>query len=107
MHTLERNSKKFGYERPDLHDYEQYGYENEKVQGQRKWYIDYMNHEITDAEGKTYGLDSAIYTIKPVHGSDFIYSLEIDLENEPKNIIEEIRDLCVNVFEFLGTLNQK
>lgn len=107
LHALERNSKEFGYDRPNLHDYEQYGYENERTVGQKQWYIDYMNHEIQDAEGNTYGLDSKIYTTKPVHGSDFIYSLEIDLENEPKNIIEEIRDLCVDVIEFLKTLSEK
>ncbi len=99
LHTLERNAKEFGYERPALHDNEKFGYINEKVIGLKKWYIDYMNHEIKDSNGKTYGLDSAIYTIKPVHESDFIYSMSIDIENEPKNLIEEIRGIFGNVFK--------
>ena len=99
LHTLERNAKEFGYERPALHDYETYGYKNEKVVGLKKWYIDYMNHNIKDNSGQTYGLDDAVYTIKPVHESDFTYSMDIDLENEPKNIIEEIRGLFTNIFK--------
>ena len=31
LHTLERNAKEYGYERPELHDYEKYGYKNETV----------------------------------------------------------------------------
>ncbi len=99
LHTLERNAKEFDYERPALHDYEQYGYKNEKVVGLKKWYIDYMNHDITDSSGQTYGLDEAVYTIKPVHESDFTFSMEIDIENEPKNIIEEIRGIFTNIFK--------
>ena len=33
LHTLERNAKEYGYERPELHDYEKYGYQNEKIYG--------------------------------------------------------------------------
>lgn len=99
LHTLERNSKEYGYEIPALHDYEKFGYKNEKVLGLKQWYIDYMNHEIKDNSGKTYGLDSAVYTEKPVHKSDFTYSMEIELENEPKNIIEEIRGVFKNLFK--------
>lgn len=101
LHTLERNSKELGYERPELHDYEKFGYKNEKVIGLKKWYIDYMNHNIKDSSGQTYGLDEAVYTIKPVHESNFEYSMEIDLENEPKNIIEEIRGLFNNIFNLV------
>ena len=99
LHTLEKNSKDYGYERPELHSYEDYGYKNEKVVGLKKWYIDYMNHNIKDNNGKTYGLDSAVYTLKPVHESDFIYKTSIDIEKEPKNIIEEIRGVFSNVFK--------
>ena len=99
LHTLERNAKEFGYERPELHSYEQFGYKNERVVGLKKWYIDYMNHSINDGTGQTYGLDEAVYTIKPVHESNFEYSMEIELENEPQNIIEEIRGLFSNIFK--------
>lgn len=99
LHTLERNAKENGYDRPQLHDYEKFGYTNQKIVGLKQWYIDYMNHNIKDANGNTYGLDSAVYTLKPVHESDFTYSSEIDIENEPKNIIEEIRGIFKNVFK--------
>lgn len=99
LHTLERNSKEYGYERPALHDYEKFGYKNKKVVGLKQWYIDYMNHNVKDANGEKYGLDSKVYTLKPVHESDFTYSNQIDIENEPQNIIEEIRGILKNVFK--------
>ena len=45
LHSLERNAKEYGYDRPELHSYEQYGYKNEQLIGQKKWYTDYMNKE--------------------------------------------------------------
>ena len=99
LHTLERNAADYGYERPELHDYEKFGYKNESLVGLKQWYADYVNHEIKDALGKTYGLDSEIFTKKPVHESEFIYSTEIEIENEPKNLIEEIRSVFKNVFK--------
>lgn len=107
LHTLERNAKEFGYERPELHSYKEYGYKNEIVTGLKKWYIDYMNHNIKDSSGQTYGLDEAVYTIKPVHESNFEYSMEIDIENEPENLIEEIRALFEHLFKVLQHITQK
>ena len=49
LHSLERNAKEYGYERPELHAYEQYGYKNEALIGQKKWYTDYMNKNIKTA----------------------------------------------------------
>lgn len=43
LHTLERNSKEYGYEVPALHDYEKYNYSDDRYDGLRKWYIAYMN----------------------------------------------------------------
>ena len=106
LHTLERNAKELGYERPELHDYEKFGYKNERVIGLKKWYIDYMNHEIKGENGQTYGLDAAVYAYKPVHESDFEYSIEIDIENEPENIIEEIRGLFANIINLLQHITQ-
>ena len=96
LHTFERNAKEFGYERPELHDNEKFGYENQKVNGLKNWYIAYMNHTIKDSKGDTYGLPQEVYTLKPVHESDFSYYSTIDIEHEPQNIIEEIRDLIKN-----------
>jgi len=106
LHTLERNAKELGCERPELHDYEKFGYKNERVIGLKKWYIDYMNHEIKGENGQTYGLDAAVYAYKPVHESDFEYSIEIDIENEPENIIEEIRGLFANIINLLQHITQ-
>lgn len=93
LHTLERNSKEYGYERPELHDYKKYGYENERLQGQKKWYTDYMNQEIKTTSGNI-GLSKEIYNKKPAKSSNFTYSYERKDEfKEPENIIEEIIEI--------------
>lgn len=97
LHTLERNSKEYGYERPELHDYKKYGYENERIQGQKKWYTDYMNQEIKTTSGNI-GLSKEIYNKKPAKSSNFAYSYERKDEfKEPENIIEEI----IEIFEIV------
>ncbi len=96
LHTLERNSRTYGYEIPNLHDYEKYGYKEDRVTGQKKWYIDYMNKQI-DYNGEKIGLPEEIYTYKPVHESDFKYSVKVNALKEPKNIIEVIRSLFSRV----------
>jgi len=101
LHSLERNLIEFGQEVPDLHDYEKYGYSDEKLIGQMKWYQDYMACNITNEEGKKVGLDKIVYTLKPVHESDFRYSVvREDLVKEPQNILEEIR----NIFSSIGRI---
>ena len=98
LHSLERNAQEYGYERPELHDYEKYGYENELLEGQKQWYTDYMNKEIKTTEGNV-GLPAEIYTLKPAKNSDFDYSYKIeDVFKQPENIIEEIAE----IFENLG-----
>lgn len=98
LHSLERNAQEYGYERPELHDYEKYGYENELLEGQKQWYTDYMNKEIKTTEGNV-GLPAEIYTLKPAKNSDFDYSYKIeDVFKQPENIIEEI----IEIFENLG-----
>ena len=98
LHSLERNAQEYGYNRPELHDYEKYGYENELLEGQKQWYTDYMNKEIKTTEGNV-GLPAEIYTLKPAKNSDFDYSYKIeDVFKQPENIIEEI----IEIFENLG-----
>lgn len=97
LHTLERNSIEDGYEIPALHDYEIYGYEEERLIGLKNWYEDYMNCEILNKTTNTYvGLNEIAYTLKPPHTSDFKYSIELEFNKEPQNILEEIKSL-VNV----------
>lgn len=96
LHSLERNSVEYGYTIPELHDYQKYGYQNEKIVGQKKWYTDYMNCAITTANGNI-GLPEQIYTLKPAKSGDFQYSYVLDSFQEPENIIEEIRQIFKNL----------
>ena len=97
LHSLERNAEEYGYDRPELHDYEKYGYENERLEGQKQWYTDYMNKEIETTEGNI-GLPAEIYTLKPAKNSDFNYSYKREnVFKQPENIIEEILEIFDNL----------
>ena len=76
LHSLERNAQEYGLERPQLHDYLKYGYRNEPLIGQKKWYKDYMNCEIKDGD-KLIRLPKEIYTLKPAKQSDFKNAKEL------------------------------
>lgn len=90
-HTLERNLIEFGYDIPELHDYEKYGYTELTVEGLNDWYKDYMSKQIWDEETKQYvGLDSFCYKTQPPNSENFKYSIELEFNNEPKNLIEDI-----------------
>ena len=97
LHSLERTAEEYGYDIPALHDYKDYGYENEYLVGQREWYKDYMNQEIYTSNGYI-GLPNEIYTLKPAKKSNFEYPYELDVYTEPQNIIEEIRGIFDNLF---------
>lgn len=98
LHTLERNAKEYGYERPELHDYEKYGYKNEKLYGQERWYKDYMNKNIETSNGKI-GLPEEIYNLKPAKTSNFQNSYLIKtVFKQPTNFIEEIQEVVRKVF---------
>lgn len=92
LHTLERNAKEYGFERPELHDYQKYGYSEDKLEGLKEWYSDYMKKEI-NYNGTKIGLPEEIYSYKPVHQNSFKYSTQVDAMQEPENIIEIIRML--------------
>ncbi len=100
LHSLERTSKEYGYEVPDLHDYEKYGYENQRLVGQKIWYKDYMNKNINTETGKI-GLPNEVYELKPAKESNFETSYKIEEFKEPENLIEEINQIfeqmCKNV----------
>ncbi len=89
LHSLERTCIEYGFDIPALHDYEIYGYKNQKLIGLRQWYKDYMTANI---EGNK-GLNQEVYKLKPVHESNFRYSYKLDVFKEPENIIEEIKQL--------------
>lgn len=103
LHSLERNLKEYGKEIPALHAYEEYGYKQEKLIGQKKWYQDYMRCNITTKEGEKTGLDKMVYTLKPLKKSDFENSIEReDLAKEPQNIIEEIKTIISKIVKIIN-----
>ena len=98
LHSLERTAEEYGYTIPALHDYEKYGYKNEKLYGQEKWYKDYMNKNIETSNGKI-GLPEEIYSLKPAKTSDFQNSYLIKtVFKQPTNFIEEIQEAVRKVF---------
>lgn len=106
LHSLERNAEEYGYERPELHDYQKYGYKNEALLGQKEWYTDYMNKNIETVNGKI-GLPEEIYTLKPAKNSNFEYSYEMkNVFKQPENIIEEIREIISNLVNKLELITQ-
>lgn len=89
LHSLERNSNDRNYNIPELHSYNKYGYTSTSKEGLKQWYQDYMKKNIKTSNGNI-GLDSSIYTIKPVKNTCFEYSIKLEYFNEPKNILEEL-----------------
>lgn len=102
LHSLERSLKERNYDIPDLHDYEKYGYGNKKIIGLREWYADYMSCNINANQGEKIGLDEVVYTLTPPAESNFKYSVEKEFNNEPDNIIEEIRNMFKIIFRMFG-----
>lgn len=96
LHTLERNAEEYGEERPALHDNEKYGYKMQQLTGLKDWYKDYMNKNISVPNGKI-GLPTDIYTKKPAKTSDFTYSHELKVFEEPKNIMEELNGMWYKI----------
>lgn len=106
LHSLERTAKEYGYEIPELHAYEQYGYKNEYLIGQKNWYTDYMNQQICTTNGYT-GLPKEIFTLKPAKKSNFNNAYELEVYQEPQNIIEEIRGILESVYRNIQLATRK
>lgn len=92
LHSLERISLEYGYERPELHSYAEYGYSEEKLVGLKKWYQDYMNCTING----NLGLNKDIYTFKPTKASQFKYAIKLD-EFEEYNLFDNIGNMFSNI----------
>ena len=97
LHSLERTLQEYDYNIPALHDYNKYGYTEQRLIGLKDWYEVYMKKEIKTSTGEKVGLDKIVYKLKPVHQSAFKYSSEIEFINEPQNIIEEIREIFKSI----------
>lgn len=110
LHTLERNAEEYGYERPELHDYEKYGYKNQNLVGLKQWYADYMNKEVKSSKKGYVGLPEEIFMAKPSKTSDFEYSRNLDYFDEPENILEELNGIynrIVNLFNTTKVINEE
>ena len=86
LHTLEKNSRKYGYDVPSLHDYEKFGYETDNIYGLYYWYKDYMTKNI---DGKL-GLDKEIYKFKPIDDENFVDCQILNEFEDVKNIFERL-----------------
>ena len=91
LHTLEKNMKDNGYEVPELHNYEEYGYLDDAIDGLNQWYKDYMAGTVLDkTTGKKVGLNDFVYSTQPPNNSNFKYSTEVEFNKEPQNLLEHI-----------------
>ena len=61
-----------------------------------------MTCNIETVDGSLLGLNEVVYTLTPPAESDFKYSLEVEFNNEPDNIIEELRTMGGIVFKMFG-----
>lgn len=103
LHTLERTMKEYNHDVIELHAYKTYGYSEEKLLGLKNWYKDYMNGEISDKIlNQNVGLEEFVYKAKPAHRSDFEFPAEIKFNQEPENILQDIKsviDVAVSMFK--------
>ena len=82
--------------------YAEYGYTEDKKQGLRKWYTDYINKEIS-YNGTKIGLPEEVLRCKPCHESNFKYATQVAAFKEPSNIIEIIQSIfskITRLFEY-------
>lgn len=98
LHSLERTALEYQYNIPALHDYEKYGYKNENLRGQKLWYTDYMNCNIS-SDGIKLGLPNEIYNLKPAKSKNFEHSYNIEVFEEQQNIIQKIKQVFSKMIE--------
>ena len=102
LHTLERNSDEYAYERADLHSNEYFGYFSDYYYGLRDWYKDYMNKNIDAREGNFIGLEKEIFYSTPAQMSDFENSKVMKEYEEPDTAIKylkSLKDQLVNIIK--------
>ena len=104
LHTLETNLQDYNYTIPELHDYEKYGYKEKDLTGLSEWYRDYMQCKIKNNQGEYVGLNEIVYSLKPAHNSDFKYSIEIEFNKEPQNILEEAKSVMNAIIEVIKNI---
>lgn len=95
LHTLEQNAKELGYDVPNLHDNEKYGYHKNPISGLYDWYGAYMCKNIGQQKS---GLDNIVYNFKPLHEDNFESSKNLDEFNDVQNIFERIALVCRTMY---------
>ena len=93
LHSLERTLQEYGYDIPQLHDYEKYGYKSESLVRYKKWYSDYMQQKIRNNNGEYVGLDSIVYKLKPTKEREFVNSNQIEFVDEKNDLISIVKHL--------------
>lgn len=88
LHTLEKNGRKYGFNIPNLHDNEEYGYSKSDVNGLYDWYKAYMTQSIGD---NNLGIDKSIYKLKPLDNNNFINAKELNEFEDVRNIAERLK----------------
>ena len=104
LHTLEKNAEDYGYDRPELHDYEKYGYQNQKLVGLKQWYQDYLNKQIKSKSGEYVGLPEQIFKSKPATIQDFSYSRELNEFKGPDNIFGVLNGVFKKIFNLFSVV---
>lgn len=107
LHTLERNAKEYGYEVPALHDYRQYGYEDQSYIGLKDWYEAYMQGEILEEDGTKVGLPEQVYSSKPAQPSNFQVATEVEGIKETTNIFEEVLSIIERTKYIFNQINHQ
>lgn len=90
LHTLERNSSRYGYNTIALHDFADYGYKNESRYGLKKWYRDYIRNSINNTEN---GIRKDIYYTQPVCEKNFKKREDVTkVIYENQNLLQKINE---------------
>ena len=59
-----------------------------------------MRCKILDKTSNQYvGLNEKVFVLKPIHENNFKYAIQIDFNEEPKNLFEEIKNLFNVIIE--------
>ena len=104
LHSLETVCKEEGIAYPSIHDYSNFGYQNNAKSKLKTWYTDFLNMEITNEfTDEFYGLEEEVYSLaNPTNSSSFNGSNFVEFDKEPENIIDAIKLLCKNTSHNFG-----
>lgn len=97
LHSLEKNSEKYGFNVPALHDYEKYGYNKCNEDGLYEWFKAYMTETIGNSNE---GLNGEIYKMKPLKQQNFENVNTLNEFNDVTNIFERLQLVCKSINKY-------